>query len=262
MFFKKASLIFLLIAESVEGFASNRLIGPVISNNSRVPPHSNTCRVKDSRIYHAVDGEEKKVASDEIKPLGKIELTDEKIADMIEVTFINACLQLSTGYVDVLKLFLAATNAAYENQIPLPKLMELVANSPNNTANRSLSSQEIDLRSGWMAISYLTLETLERLEEKKSVFEGSEIPEDARENYSLIIDEKVRQHLGLETPTSSSMGSDDNTNDPQDDAIMSYNMKIISLTLSNVEEGREADNFQKLDEDGVGPPRPNIPGAY
>src|SRR5210317_112346 len=36
------------------------------------------------------------------------ELTPSTIAEMIEVSFIQSCLQLSQGYVDVLKLFIVA----------------------------------------------------------------------------------------------------------------------------------------------------------
>jgi hypothetical protein len=51
--------------------------------------------------------------------------------------------------------------------------------------------------------------------------------------------------------------------DPQEAAIFQYNIKVISLTISNVEEAKDADEkVPTIDEDGVGPPRPKIPGAY
>ena len=36
------------------------------------------------------------------------------VAQILEVTFVNACMQLATGYVDTLKLFIAAALTAYE----------------------------------------------------------------------------------------------------------------------------------------------------
>ena len=70
--------------------------------------------------------------------LERIELTDDNIAEMIEVTFIKACFQLATGYVDMLKLFLASTSAAYERKIALPTLIKSVNDYPANTAGRDL----------------------------------------------------------------------------------------------------------------------------
>ena len=52
----------------------------------------------------------------------KEELTPEIIAEMIEVSFLNSCLQLSQGYVDVLKLFIVAVKSGHELSIPLSEL--------------------------------------------------------------------------------------------------------------------------------------------
>ena len=41
-------------------------------------------------------------------------LTPEAIAELVEVTFVNAILQIASGYVDVLKLFIVAVKSAYE----------------------------------------------------------------------------------------------------------------------------------------------------
>jgi len=194
-------------------------------------------------------------------PLEKIELTDDKIAEMLEVTFIKACLQLATGYVDVLKLFLASANAGYDRAITIPNLMQSVAEYQEkaNTANRPLTEGEVDLRSGWLSLSYLTLETFDRLEGKKELKE-LDIPDDFREQYGSIIEQKVRSNLGMDSDGTSEPAA---PSDPQEAAIFQYNIKIISLTISNVEEARDADaKVPVIDEDGVGPPRPAIPGAY
>jgi hypothetical protein len=193
----------------------------------------------------------------EVKPLEAIELTNEKIAEMLEVTFIQACLQLATGYVDMLKLFLASASAGYDRAITIPQLMQMVADCPENTANRDLSEQEIELRSGWLSLSYLTLETIDRQEGKVELAELS-IPNNMREEYGSIIEQKVRNFLGSQSEVASEPAS---PSDPQQAAIFAYNLKVISFTLSNVEEARDANELAPtIDEDGVGPPRPKIPG--
>jgi hypothetical protein len=194
---------------------------------------------------------------------------------MLEVTFIKACLQLATGYVDILKLFIAAVTAGYNRDIPIPQLIQLVAQCPNNTANRELSKEEIDLRSSWMIVSYLTLETIDRLEGNDKNMGANktdlQIPIKAREEFGSVIEEHVQRELGLHGGTSSSdeavgkvkKSSTDNHKDPQAAAIYAYCIKVISSTISNVKETRLAnEKVPSIDEDGVGPPRPKIPGTY
>lgn len=200
---------------------------------------------------------------DEVQPLQKIELSDEKIGEMIEKTFIEGCLQLATGYVDVLKLFIAATAAAYSRRMPIPNLFSVVENCPVNTANRPLSTEEVNLRSSWIMVTYLTLLTLDEMEgsindevsDSTNVFA---IPAEFTDKYLPIVEQHVSQHLGRESipvPTELDDG------DPTAKTLMSYIIKIINLTLSNVKEARLA-NEKIINEDAVGPPRPNIPGAY
>jgi hypothetical protein len=199
----------------------------------------------------------------EVQPLQKIELSDEKIGEMIEKTFIKGCLQLATGYVDVLKLFIAATTAAYSRRLPIPYLFSVVETCPVNTANRPLSSEEIDLRSSWIKVTYLTLLTLDKMEGTISddAFDPTSalaIPTEFVDEYLPIVEEQVSQHLGREIESSPKQIDD---GDLTAKALMAYNLKIINLTLSNVKEARLA-NEKLVDEDAVGPPRPNIPGAY
>jgi hypothetical protein len=197
-------------------------------------------------------------ASEDVAPLESIELTDEKIAEMMELTFVKSCLQLATGYVDVLKLFLASTIAAYDREISIPQLIKSLADCPGNTANRPLSKEEIDLRSSWIMISYLTLETMNRLE-KKEIIDMS-VLDDIRESYGHIVEQMVKKSLGL---ADGDLEGDATPSDPQAAAIFAYNLKVIELTISNIEDAKFANEATPtIDEDGVGPPRPKIPGAY
>ena len=88
------------------------------------------------------------------------ELTPSTIAEMIEVSFIQSCLQLSQGYVDVLKLFIVAVKAGYERSIPLNELHKLVQDCPVNSAGRDLMPEEKALRLEWMMMVYELLNAL------------------------------------------------------------------------------------------------------
>ena len=87
-----------------------------------VPHHaSQQCRVAKqntsydgSLILHANQSQQSTAETKEEK-----ELTPPIIAEMIEVSFLNSCLQLSQGYVDVLKLFIVAVKAGYELKVHL-----------------------------------------------------------------------------------------------------------------------------------------------
>ncbi|KAL7524304.1 hypothetical protein ACHAXR_000515, partial [Thalassiosira sp. AJA248-18] len=90
----------------------------------------------------------------------KIELTPPIIAEMIEVSFLQSCLQLSQGYIDVLKLFIVATKSGYELNIPLSELHQLVKDCPVNSAGRDLMKEELELRLEWMRMVYEMLNAL------------------------------------------------------------------------------------------------------
>lgn len=88
------------------------------------------------------------------------ELTPETIAEMIEVSFIQSCLQLSQGYVDVLKLFIVAVKTGYKQSIPLDELNQLVKDCPVNSAGRDLMKEELELRREWMMVVYEMMKVL------------------------------------------------------------------------------------------------------
>ena len=86
------------------------------------------------------------------------ELTPPLIAEMLEKTFVDACMQLSSGYVDVLKLFIVAGKAAYERGLTIPQVQLEISQCKTQTAGRPLMQEEIDLRTVWLSLVYLTLE--------------------------------------------------------------------------------------------------------
>eukprot|EP00578_Thalassiosira_sp_NH16_P027608 CAMPEP_0181101594 /NCGR_PEP_ID=MMETSP1071-20121207/13842_1 /TAXON_ID=35127 /ORGANISM="Thalassiosira sp., Strain NH16" /LENGTH=303 /DNA_ID=CAMNT_0023184465 /DNA_START=47 /DNA_END=958 /DNA_ORIENTATION=+ len=89
------------------------------------------------------------------------ELTPSAIAELIEVSFLQSCLQLSQGYIDVLKLFIVAVKAGYERSMPLEDLHRLVEDCPVNSAGRDLMKEEKELRLEWMTVIYELLNALD-----------------------------------------------------------------------------------------------------
>jgi hypothetical protein len=111
-----------------------------------------------SHPTHAVNSTRKRSNVFTLKPTAPSKdqhnLTPETIAEMIEVSFIQSCMQLASGYVDVLKLFIAAVKAGYEANLPMDDLLKLVENCPVNSARRELMDEEKDLRKEWMLVVY------------------------------------------------------------------------------------------------------------
>jgi hypothetical protein len=95
------------------------------------------------------------------------ELSDKTIAEMIEVSFVQSCLQLSQGYIDVLKLFIVAVKAGYERSLSLTTLHTLVKNCSVESANRKLSSDEEKLRYEWMKMVYELLNAIQYKQRKE-----------------------------------------------------------------------------------------------
>lgn len=89
------------------------------------------------------------------------ELTPATIAEMIEVSFLQSCMQLSQGYIDVLKLFIVAVKAGYERDLSLGELHQLVVDCPVNSAGRDLVKEELGLRLEWMRVVYELLIALD-----------------------------------------------------------------------------------------------------
>ena len=165
-------------------------------------------------------------------------------------------------------MFLATVRAAYEMNLSIPELVENIEmmDVKNNSANRQLMPEEIKLRTLWIDVSYLTLECLDMMEGEKdndnnNEVESSSVTVDTRETYENIIQDKVLQFLGKKEENTSSK-TDLHTNDPVQAALMKYSLKIIDMTLVVVKEARAAGESYGIDEDGVGPPRPPIPGAF
>mmetsp|Transcript_7045 Transcript_7045/g.15214 ORF Transcript_7045/g.15214 Transcript_7045/m.15214 type:complete len:335 (+) Transcript_7045:64-1068(+) len=182
---KTATALFLLASDqksrNVEGFSivrnthDERKHAPSSPSSadmitmSRLSPSSKTPRPFPVRSFHHpssqlsfstnAKNEESKTPQERFNN-SKEEVTPEKVAEMIEVSFLQSCLQLSQGYVDVLKLFIVAVQAGYERRLPLKELIPLVEVCPVNSAGRELMKEEKSLRDEWMLVVYSVLDSL------------------------------------------------------------------------------------------------------
>mmetsp|Transcript_40435 Transcript_40435/g.59117 ORF Transcript_40435/g.59117 Transcript_40435/m.59117 type:complete len:334 (-) Transcript_40435:530-1531(-) len=232
--------------------------------------------------------EEEEGASDE----KETELTLERIAELIEVSFVNACMQLASGYIDVLKLFVASTKAAYERSISLPTLQTSLQSCPNQSANRPLMKEEEELRAVWVQLIYLTLKEVgHESMEGEEVLPGDSVSTDVQTKYEEVVRAVVKETLNQrnsdnkqpqksaqnvplgssplikleDLPADTQQSINDSFQDPMSKALLAQNIRVIGVTLAVLEEE------ERCFGEGMGggsassggsPPKPAIPGAF
>ena len=164
-----------------------------------------------------------------------------------------------------MKLFIAAVKAAFDTQISIPKLVQMVADCPIQSANRPLSSDEIEVRTVWCNLVYLTLETINTLERSNSddsrgkpIVEGQElsIRPDIRNQYYIMVQNTVREDMDMSLLDDKN--EDENGPDSDDllqAAIRAQAEKVIKLTTTVVKDEKACYG------DGLKAPRPPIPGT-
>jgi len=200
-------------------------------------------------------------------------LTKEKIAVIIEVTFIEACLGLGEGNLDVFKLFVTTIKAAYEQRIPIPELVDSIAevDKTRMSAKRPLTSEEVNLRTTWLNLGYLTLEYLNRIEKGSADLSFDDDIDNALEQtlsvsmnirgtYKFIIEDIVLSFLFKPTKHSSTVDLKSIGNTSQE-AMMAYSLRLINKMLKVVQEERRAAKVNTVvKSDNILPPRPSSSG--
>ena len=194
-------------------------------------------------------------------------LSYDEVTSMIEATFVKACLQLATGYVDVLKLFIVSVQASYNLKLSLSEILQRLELYPTQTANRPLLGEEVRLRKIWITCIYLTLDLVEH----KSI-DGLQL-EGLSEKYASLVEQVVsRKEEGVASSPSLfnidkfiDESNGEFSSDKMEKAIISHTVRIIYLTLAVLEEVKDCDdqvNGRKGKRLVGGPPRPPIPGTY
>jgi hypothetical protein len=187
------------------------------------------------------------------------QLDKSQIVDMIEVSFIHACLQLAQGYVDILKLFIVACKAAFERRINIQDLMDQVNHQANqNTAGRALAPEEVELRSTWMQAVYLILAYIEHQDISTLAQVGTDLDQHVLSRYSSVLPtivkfrETGKSHAAV-IDLAETLAQEQEL-DAVHQAVTTQTMRVLWYTLVVLSEEAMADPDM--------PPRPNIPGTY
>lgn len=193
------------------------------------------------------------------------------VAELLEVSFVHACMQLASGYVDVLKMFIAASIGAYEAGFSIASILEeLECNKEMpNTANRPLMDEEKMLRRDWLCVIYLTLSAMEHSSPVDSLLATDaakkSIPDNIQECYGELVTiiGEAYKNGNHKMPTVEDLIGDGGNNEDLsslEKAILLQSLKVATLTPVVVEEAKEArgstNNIEKK------PPTPPIEGAF
>jgi hypothetical protein len=196
------------------------------------------------------------------------------VAEVLEVSFVHACMQLASGYVDILKMFIAASVGAYESGFPVDSIQHELTMTSTNTANRPLMDEEIKLRRDWFCVVYLTLSAMEHTSMIQSSSPTSllavdiskdSIPDDIKQRYGKLVEvigeayRNDKPSLSIEELTDDYFNNDDGLNLTElEKAIILQSLKVATLTPIVIEESIEARGGVA----DVKPPTPPIEGAF
>ena len=196
------------------------------------------------------------------------------VAELLEVSFIHGCMQLASGYVDVLKMFIAVSISAYEAGFSIDSILEELEDKDTsiNTANRPLMDEEKLLRRNWICVIYLTLSAMQYTPSASSLAVDvaiKSIPEDIKTRYGDLVTKiadayKVnsRKALSVEDLMIGGGGGDENLN-PVEKAVLLQSLKVATLTpvvVNEAQEARESTGNNPKNELKV--PTPPIEGAF
>lgn len=193
--------------------------------------------------------------------------TSAGVAELLEVSFVHACMQLASGYVDVLKMFIATSIGAYESGFAIDNILEELEENKGlpNTANRPLMDEEKKLRRDWLCVVYLTLAAMGHAPLMTSPLATDvakeSIPDDIKERYgehTTKVGEAYKNDSRMSLCVESLVSGvgENNQLSPLEKAILLQSLKVATLTPIVVNEAREANG------NNVKPPTPPIEGAF
>ncbi|KAL3785658.1 hypothetical protein HJC23_008708 [Cyclotella cryptica] len=210
-------------------------------------------------------------------------LAPETIAEMIEVSFIQSCLQLASGYIDVLKLFIVSVKAGYEANLSFEVLSKLVEECPVNSAGRDLANEEKDLRSEWILVVYEMLNGLKVSEPMVEVINNNQC---AKERVHQVVLSVLAIKKELESEDEQSGGKqdaivaitslsvdeairrsdlltklNDSCNTPIEQALLKNDIRVAILAIKVLEEEKLCSEGSSSSDFGGEVPRPPIPGT-
>ncbi len=189
------------------------------------------------------------------------------VAELLEVSFVHACMQLASGYVDVLKMFIASSIGAYEAGFSIDSILEELEHNKDlpNTANRPLMDEEKKLRRDWLCVIYLSLAAMDYQSPMGSTLAvdvaKESIPDDIRERYGEPVAKVGEAYKANNNQVMSveDLVSDGGDLSPLEKAVLMQSLKVSTLTPVVVEESKEARGSSSKSQN---PPTPPIEGAF
>jgi hypothetical protein len=174
-------------------------------------------------------------------------------------------MQLAKGYVDVLKMFIAASITAYEYGFSVPEIQTELERCTRNTANRPLLEEEMQLRFTWVCVVYLTLDSMKYYDKSKNEDRLIEtIPAEIRDKYQTLVrpigeayQTKEQSIPSVDDLLAINNASANSGLSPIEKAIISQSLRVATLTPVVLEESKEAQRAKTID-----PPKPPIKGAF
>eukprot|EP00747_Dinoflagellata_sp_TGD_P219230 gnl/TRDRNA2_/TRDRNA2_91380_c0_seq1.p1 gnl/TRDRNA2_/TRDRNA2_91380_c0~~gnl/TRDRNA2_/TRDRNA2_91380_c0_seq1.p1 ORF type:complete len:276 (+),score=42.18 gnl/TRDRNA2_/TRDRNA2_91380_c0_seq1:1-828(+) len=191
------------------------------------------------------------------EPAEKEPLTLPRVTELLEPTFVKACMALATGDVTVLKLFIAAAVGGFRLGAELPELFNELSQCDEKTmtANRPLMPEEVELRKLWISLIYLTLELADTPAEG-SANPATTVDSTLRNEYAKIvaaIRDQVTAGATLQELSVDSLIGPDPERTPLRKAVLSQSIRVVYLTLQVLDEEATAA--------GETAARPFIPGT-
>ena len=192
-------------------------------------------------------------------------LSTSTVAEMLEASFVRACMDAARGYVDTLKLFIVAAKAGFEIGSTISEVSSELEACERQTAGRPLLEEEVELRHLWVCLVYQTLAQVSHPTKAAEV--GDTVGVELREKYAPLVEGVVTAHTqGCALPSLELSAFVQPPADAIEKAVLSQSMRLIFLTLVVLKEEGEGIAIKPAGGPPTkrgydGPPQPYIPGT-
>ncbi|CAM9550318.1 unnamed protein product [Scytosiphon promiscuus] len=137
-----------------------------------------------------------------------------------------------------IKSFISTIKEAYERGYTVPALTMEVSFVPTKTAGRDLQPDEVELRSVWIALVYLTLENANWPQKVQRAHEISAPFMDRFSDFvKKVMDAAARGHTLQTLKLEEVMRRGAEPRTPMEAAVLSQSMRIVFATLDLMKEG-------------------------
>ena len=187
------------------------------------------------------DAEEVKVTVRIKKPTPKDEgPPPSPVTLAIESTFVQAAGGMNgANYEFGLLEFVRAARDAFDEGIMVPALNLELSMCKQYTAGRPLQAEEIDLRTVWLSLVYLTFERVGYESKSAGAFPGQSVAAELRQKFYTFTYDVVnakKQGYGLEKLKLEEVLQSDEEKTPMERAVLSQAMRICFLAIQAAEE--------------------------